>query len=175
MILTAASSPDPARDPRPAADLRLVPPSDPLVRPLLRELAHEYATRYERDLSAQWRQLSEYPAERFEPPSGALLVLVEGGAAVAGGAFQFLDPETAELKRIWTHHAHRRRGLGRLVLGALEAEAARRGYRRLYLTTGPRQPEAVALYLDTGFRPLYDITLDAEAVGPHPFDKVIGG
>ncbi|CPY70473.1 Putative acetyltransferase%2C GNAT [Mycobacteroides abscessus] len=50
-------------------------------------------------------------------------------------------------------------------------EIRRRGYRRIYLTTGPRQPEAKALYLSAGYRPLYDQTLTAEEVGIHPFDK----
>lgn len=86
-------------------------------------------------------------------------------------AFQRYDPETAELKRIWTSREYRRQGLGRFVLEQLEAEIARRGYRRIYLTTGPRQPEAVALYLAAGYAALYDPDLPAEEIGPHPFEK----
>ena len=43
------------------------------------------------------------------------------------------------------------------------------GYPRLYLTTGPRQPEAVGLYLRAGYTPLFDPA--AEATGPLPFEK----
>jgi GNAT superfamily N-acetyltransferase len=51
-----------------------------------------------------------------------------------------------ELKRIWTDSSLRRQGLARRVLVELEAEARRRGYTRVFLGTGPRQPEATALY-----------------------------
>jgi ribosomal protein S18 acetylase RimI-like enzyme len=82
---------------------------------------------------------------------------------------------TAELKRIWTHSAHRRRGLARQVLAELERRAAERGYERVYLTTGPRQPEAVGLYVAAGYTPLYDpvavVAAPPDALSPRPFDK----
>ncbi len=72
------------------------------------------------------------------PPDGGLLLLLDGGEPVSGGAFRRYDDGTAELKRIWTAAAHRRRGHARRVLGALEDAVAAAGYRRIYLTTGPR-------------------------------------
>ncbi|OEV12841.1 GNAT family N-acetyltransferase [Streptomyces nanshensis] len=144
--------------------------TDPLVRPLLRELGEEYSTRYGKDAHGE---LSRYPAEEFTPPHGVLLLLLRAGAAVAGGAYRRLDAGTAELKRIWTHSAHRRRGLARRVVAELEREAALRGYRRIYLTTGPRQPEARSLYLATGYTPLFDTSADPESIGPLPFEKHI--
>ena len=131
--------------------------SDPRVRPLLADLAREYSTRYQRVLSDVHFELREYPADRFSAPEGGLLLLVAGANAVAGGAFQRYDGETAELKRIWTHRAHRGRGLGRRVVAELEAEAAHRGYTRIHLTTGPNQPEARALYLAAGYTPQFDV------------------
>ncbi|WP_265522381.1 GNAT family N-acetyltransferase [Oerskovia flava] len=115
-------------------------------------------------------------------------------AVVAGGAFRRrTEPElgdadrltrpgtrrtdgspavrTAELKRIWTHSAHRRRGLARQVLAELEQRAAARGYRRIYLTTGPRQPEAAGLYLATGYTALFDRAAEPETLGPLAFEK----
>ena len=165
--------------------------SDPLVRPMLRELRDEYSSRYGKDAHSE---LARYPAEEFDPPHGALLLLLEHGEPVAGGAFRRFDPPdhtdhtdthaahtthatdgihrtTAELKRIWTHSAHRRRGLARLVVAELERVAAARGYRRIYLTTGPRQPEARGLYLTTGYTPLFDTSADPETIGPLPFEK----
>lgn len=140
--------------------------TDPLARPLLDELAHEYTTRY-----GSAHDLSRYPAEEFAPPHGAFLLLLEHGRPVAGGAYRRYDDDTAELKRIWTSSAHRRRGLARQVLTVLEREAAARGYSRLYLTTGPRQPEARGLYLASGYRPLFDVSADPESIGPLPFEK----
>nr|WP_307311418.1 GNAT family N-acetyltransferase [Pseudarthrobacter enclensis] len=146
---------------------------DPRVRPLLDELAVEYDTRYG-DLfgrSAAADELNRYPAAEFEEPNGALLVVQEDGESIAGGAFRRYDHTTAELKRIWTHSGHRRRGLARLVLAELEALATARGYTRLYLTTGPRQPEAKQLYLATGYQALFDVDADPESIGPLAFTK----
>ncbi|MER6693392.1 GNAT family N-acetyltransferase [Streptomyces minutiscleroticus] len=146
-----------------------VPVSDPRVGPLLRELGDEYSARYGKDAHTE---LARYPDEEFtEPYGGLLLLLLEDGEPVAGGAFRRYDGNTAELKRIWTHSAHRRRGLARRVVAELEREAAARGYRRIFLTTGPRQPEARGLYLATGYTPLFDLEAAPETVGPLPFEK----
>jgi GNAT superfamily N-acetyltransferase len=168
---------EPELRPRPLDPARLsvliLPMHDPRVRPLLDELAVEYDTRYG-DLfgrTAAAEELNRYPAEEFEGPHGALLVIQEDGESIAGGAFRRYDETTAELKRIWTHSAHRRRGLARLVLAELEALAASRGYSRLYLTTGPRQPEAKHLYLNTGYQAQFDLDADPETVGHLAFTK----
>ncbi|WP_297824299.1 GNAT family N-acetyltransferase [Mycobacterium sp.] len=123
---------------------------DPLAQPLLAELAVEYAQRYGGTPSTHLTWLP-VPEAELAPPDGGLLIGVMGGVPVTGGAFRRYDPQTAELKRIWTDGAHRRRGYARALLAALEAEALVRGYRRLYLITGNRQPEAEALYDATGY------------------------
>ena len=124
---------------------------DPLAQPLLAELAVEYASRYgaTEDAVAKW--LRSYPAEEFAGPDGGLLIGVLAGQPVTGGAFRRFDADTAELKRIWTDSRHRRHGHAKALLAELEAQIAARGYRRVYLTTGDRQPEAEALYLATGY------------------------
>lgn len=158
-----------------ALEVSLVEQDDPRVAPLLAELAHEYSSRYGGTFEAMHDDLRAHPRERFAPPDGALLLLVENGEPVAGGAFQRYDERTAELKRIWTHSAHRRRGLARRVVTELEREAAARGYERVHLTTGPRQHEAKALYLVTGYTPLFDVAADPETIGPLPFEKSLPG
>jgi GNAT superfamily N-acetyltransferase len=149
--------------------------TDPLAAPLLADLALEYTTRYGGDASQMYGELRDYPAEEFAPPAGALIVTTFNGEPVAGGAFRRYDATTAELKRIWTASAHRRRGYGRLVVAELEKIALQRGYTRVYLTTGWRQPEAVALYLAAGYTPLYDLSLRSEEIGRHPFEKLLVG
>lgn len=147
--------------------------NDPLAVPLLEELGWEYGTRYGTSVGAEYRDLRGYPAEEFAPPAGVLIVALSGQTPVAGGAFRRYDETTAELKRIWTSSAHRKRGYGKLVVAELERIARERGYRRIYLTTGPRQPEAVALYLSSGYTALYDRSLPPEEIGPHPFEKLL--
>jgi GNAT superfamily N-acetyltransferase len=124
---------------------------DPLAEPLLAELAVEYASRYgaTEDAVAKW--LRGYPADEFAPPGGGLLIGLVDDQPVTGGAFRRFDDATAELKRIWTDSRYRRRGYAKALLVELEAEIAARGYRRVYLTTGDRQPEAEALYLSVGY------------------------
>jgi GNAT superfamily N-acetyltransferase len=123
---------------------------DPLAQPLLAELAVEYAQRYggTPDAHLAWLPV---PVDELAPPDGGLLIGVVGDVPVTGGAFRRYDADTAELKRIWTDRTRRRRGYARALLAALEAEIAARGYRRLYLITGNRQPEAEALYDSTGY------------------------
>ncbi|MDJ0393296.1 GNAT family N-acetyltransferase [Rhodococcus sp. G-MC3] len=146
---------------------------DPLAAPLIEELAHEYTTRYERPPGEQYNELRAYPAAEFAPPGGALIVGLSNGVPVAGGAFRQYDDTTAELKRIWTATTQRKRGYGKLVVAELERIVAERGYRRIYLTTGWRQPEAVSLYLASGYTALFDRTLPSEEVGVHPFEKLL--
>ncbi|MFC3996846.1 GNAT family N-acetyltransferase [Nocardiopsis sediminis] len=128
---------------------RVATMADPGVRPMLAELTAEYADRYGPDVAAG--EMRAHPDAEFAPPHGAVVLVEEDGVPVAGGAFRRLDARTAELKRVWTARAHRRRGLARRAVEALETEAARRGYTRVHLTTGPSQPAAVALYLALGY------------------------
>ncbi len=144
---------------------------DPLAQPLLAELAEEYAQRYGGTPSTHLSWLP-VPKDELAAPDGGLLIGVLDGVAVTGGAFRRYDAETAELKRIWTDRAHRRRGYARALLAALEAETTARGYRRLYLITGNRQPEAESLYDATGYtRVLADPVPDWGPFRPIAFEK----
>lgn len=149
-------------------------PLDPRALPLIEGLTDEYETRYG-DLhraANEPPEMSKYPPEVFAPPHGNFLLLLRQGVAVGGGAFKRYDGQTAEFKRVWTHADHRRQGIARAVLVELEAQALRQGYQRIYLTTGFRQPEAEALYLNNGYYAL-EPGLDAEskAVLSLPFEK----
>ena len=125
-------------------------PEDPGVAPLLAGLLAEYTERYGPGAAAEF---DRNPTSLFtEERGGALVLLVEGGQTVAGGALRAFDhglaakgiidtdlaAPAAEFKRIWTHAEHRRRGLGRRVLSELERRAADLGYRQVFLTTGPK-------------------------------------
>ena len=133
-----------------------VHPDDPLAAPLFADLAVEYDTRYGDLFGGASEELTRYPAEAFLPPDGDFVLLTEDGVAVAGGAFMRHPSGAAEVKRMWTAASHRRRGLARRVLTLLVQRAAAAGYARMYLTTGPRQPEARDLYLAAGWTPLFD-------------------
>lgn len=120
--------------------------SDAAVRPLLAGLTHEYDTRYGENV-----EMTRASESEFDPPSGLFVVLMDGTTTVAGGGYRRHDASTCEVKRMWTHPGYRRRGLAARVLTALEEAALEAGYARLILETGPRQPEAEALYAGRGY------------------------
>lgn len=157
--------------------LRFVPVTqeDPLAAPLLAELAKEYAGRYGGTEERVMKWLRSVPPHAFAPPSGGLLIGMLGDQPVTGGGFSRFDENTAELKRIWTDSRFRRQGHARALLAALEAEIAARGYRRVYLMTGDRQPEAEALYLATGYIRLDEPLPSDGVVFPVAFVKALNG
>jgi putative acetyltransferase len=79
------------------------------------------------------------------------VALYEEERPVACGAMKQFDPESMEVKRMYTLPGHRGEGLGSLILEALEAWASELDYRRCVLETGKRQPEAIALYKKNGY------------------------
>lgn len=90
-----SESPCPAPAAGPPTELTVVhvKVADSRVEPLLRELGDEYTARYGRDAHAE---LARYPDDEFtEPRGGVLLLLLERGEPVAGGAFRRYDATTA--------------------------------------------------------------------------------
>jgi GNAT superfamily N-acetyltransferase len=119
------------------------------------------------------RWLRGHPAGTFSPPDGGMLIGVLDDHPVTGGAFCRFDDDTAELKRIWTDSGSRRRGYATMLLAVLETEIAHRGYRRVYLTTGNRQPEAEALYDSAGYTRLAEPLPSEADVFPVAFIKML--
>ena len=74
------------------------------------------------------------------------------GCPLACGALRPFDASTAEIRRMYVHRDHRRRGLARAVLAHLEREAVRLAYTRLVLETGYKQVSAMRLYESFGFQ-----------------------
>lgn len=89
-----------------------------------------------------------------DDPGTVFLVATVGDAPVACGAFRRLDARTVEIKRMFVEPAHRRRGLARGILQALETEAACRGITTVRIETGAGQPEAIKLYRSAGYEPI---------------------
>lgn len=91
--------------------------------------------------------------EDFVPPRGAFFVVWADGLPVACGGLKRLDSgeRLGEVKRMFVLPSHRRRGLARRILEAVEGEARTLGLNRLWLETGNLQPEAIALYESAGY------------------------
>jgi GNAT superfamily N-acetyltransferase len=148
-------------------------PTDPRARPLIDDLARDYDERYGlNDGIPSSFELHRYPAEQFAAASGgAFLLVIRDGVVVAGGAYKRVSDEIAEIKRVWTNPDFRRQGLARVVMASLESAAREAGYTVAELTTGARQPEAVALYLALGYLPLFDLDGDYEEISYLSFRK----
>ena len=81
-----------------------------------------------------------------------VVVLYEDNIPVACGAIKHYDPETSEVKRMYTKNLSRGKGLAGKVLADLEAWAFSLGYKRCLLETGVNQPEAIRLYNKAGYQ-----------------------
>jgi GNAT superfamily N-acetyltransferase len=79
------------------------------------------------------------------------LVARIGDWPVACGAVREISPTVGEIKRMFVRPDHRGRGLGRLILAALEVRASAQGWSILRIETGGRQPEAINLYTSAGY------------------------
>jgi len=114
-------------------------------------------------------------AAMFVEPDGVFLVVRddEGRAIGCGGVCRF-DGTRAELKRMYVVPEARGRGLGRLLLLELEAEARRLGYARIVLETGDRQPEALGLYASAGYERIPCYGIYATRALSMCFEKTLG-
>lgn len=118
------------------------------MRPLLEGLAAEYERLYGEKAA---NELSSREVTDFLAPHGAFLLLTADGDVLAGGGLAPLGPGVAEVKRMWTAPAHRRRGHAQRILAALEDEARALGYRTVRLQTGRVAQPAIALYRAAGY------------------------
>ncbi|MCH0562233.1 MULTISPECIES: GNAT family N-acetyltransferase [unclassified Streptomyces] len=97
----------------------------------------------------------------FAPPNGVYLIAYdESDRPVATGGWRSQDVNDkgnedgdAELKRMYVVDDMRGRGIARRILAALEDDARTAGRIRMVLETGTKQPEAIALYLSSGYAP----------------------
>ena len=93
----------------------------------------------------------EEAASGYNPPNGAFVVATHESDLVGCGAIQFIDGDTAEIKRMWVDPQRRGLGLGKRLLAHLEAEihASRRS--RVVLDTNKSLTEVIAMYRSCGY------------------------
>ncbi|WP_030436141.1 GNAT family N-acetyltransferase [Actinoplanes subtropicus] len=130
--------------------IRMADTADPAVQALLVDVLNELSERY--GGSGDDTPIAE---DDFTPPNGAFFV-ADDGERLIGCAGWRRHGDDAELKRMFTAKAGRRRGLGRRLLTAIEESARAAGCRRLILETGDQQPEAIALYQTAGYARIPD-------------------
>jgi putative acetyltransferase len=122
------------------------------ARSLFRAYAAEYAP-----LVAVIFDVQGFDAEvaglpgRYAPPSGCLLLAMDGDIASGCVALRDLGDGTCEMKRLYVTSERRDLGLGRLLVDEVLRRAERMGYRRMVLDSLPEMQGALALYRRYGF------------------------
>jgi len=80
-----------------------------------------------------------------------VVVAYDDAVPVSCGAIKEYDPDTMEVKRMYTLPERRGHGIATLVLGELEKWAVELSYTHCILETGKKQPEAIRLYEKNGY------------------------
>jgi drug/metabolite transporter (DMT)-like permease/GNAT superfamily N-acetyltransferase len=142
-------------------DVQALATSDPTAAALL----HSYASELAEGGVARPPDRVETIASEFEDPEGTFLVVWADGEAVACGGIRSLGDGTAEVKRMYVAPEARGQGVGEDLLKRLEAEAARRGYKRIRLDTARTLTAAQALYRNAAASHWFEKDLDG--VGGH--------
>src|SRR5438876_9501792 len=108
--------------------MKIVPAESPDQIGLARALFSEYAAWLEIDLCFQdfEKELAELPGD-YAPPSGRLLLAVEGDQVAGCIALRKIGAGVGEMKRLFVRPAFRGQGLGRTLTEAIIAEARKIG------------------------------------------------
>jgi GNAT superfamily N-acetyltransferase len=130
--------------------------TEPVLAAVSLEQARELVDAMVAEMSARYGGDGASPIDgtEFEPPYGVFLLATVDGTPVASGGLRHLHGTTGEIKRMYADPAHRGRGHARRLLRALVDHARQVGLEEVWLETGTKQPEAIALYESEGFRPI---------------------
>ncbi|MBQ9685371.1 MAG: GNAT family N-acetyltransferase [Oscillospiraceae bacterium] len=88
---------------------------------------------------------------KYGLPDGRLYIAMEDGAALGCVGLRRLDGESCELKRMYVRPEYRGRGLSKVLLDRVIADAREIGYKAMLLDTLPFLEAAIALYRKYGF------------------------
>lgn len=132
----------------PALRIEAVDPQHPEALRLLAEAALEARALYPELFAAD----SPPPRNPALGEREVYLLAWRDGRASGCVALHRRGAFSAEMRRMFVSRDLRRRGIARALLAAIEAQAARLGYREMVLETGRRQAPAIALYDGCGWR-----------------------
>jgi len=101
------------------------------------------------------------------------VAFTDDGEPIACGGLRGLDATHGEVKRMYADPAHRGTGAAAAVLARLEEDAAARGWTRLLLETGDRQPDAIRFYTREGYSPIPNFGHYAGVEASRCFEKIL--
>jgi DNA-binding MarR family transcriptional regulator/GNAT superfamily N-acetyltransferase len=129
-----------------------IAPIDP-AHPHARYCINQYFAELDRRFDTGFNPALSIPADEasLRPPAGLFMVATLHGDPVGCGGLKFYDGAPPDLKRMWVAGSARGLGIGRRMLGELEAQAARHGAKTVRLETNKSLTEAISLYRSTGY------------------------
>jgi DNA-binding MarR family transcriptional regulator/GNAT superfamily N-acetyltransferase len=147
-----------------------VRPMDP-THPDARLCIRSYFAELDRRSESGFDPAQSIPAEPHEltPPAGLFLVAYLHSEPAGCGGVKHHPDAPSEIKRMWVTETARGLGIGRRLLGELEACAARRGARAVRLDTNRALTEAIAMYRSSGY--IEVPAFNDEAFADHWFEK----
>ena len=131
----------------------IVPAVSPRDIEAARALFQEYAAGLSVDLCFQnfAEELATLPGN-YSPPTGCLLLAKAAGRNIGCIAVRQLEPQVAELKRLYLQPSFRDRGIGKALVQHALAFAREAGYCVIRLDTLREMKSAIALYTACGFK-----------------------
>ncbi len=127
-------------------------PTSEAAAALIEALSWDLSKRYDSD----GPERAGFDPAAQSGPGRAFLVARLDGVPVGCAALVPVQSSVGELKRMYVVPDARGRGVARSLLTAIEDTARRNGYEDLWLETGLRQPEAIALYESAGYTRIAD-------------------
>ncbi len=147
-------------DPTTSAMPAIVPVSNALHRESARALISEYLQWILEFAQREYRLTFDVDAmlesdlsdhDKFHPPYGRFYVVRYNDQFVAVGCLKRLDEHTGEVQRMYVRDSARGKGIGRLIVDRLIADARQIGYRKLRLESLKFLDAAHSLYKSVGF------------------------
>jgi GNAT superfamily N-acetyltransferase len=96
------------------------------------------------------QELDSLPGAYAAPKGRLLLARIEDQPA-GSAAFRPLNAHSCEAKRLYVRPEHRRKGIGKALLGRLLADARAAGYSDMYADTLSTMESALLMYKEVGF------------------------
>ena len=100
-----------------------------------------------------------------------VIVAYLDGVPVGCGALKEFAPDTMEVKRMFVAEEHRGKGIASRILSGLEDWARELHYTACVLETGQKQPEAIALYIKSGYHAIPNYGQYAHIINSVCFEK----
>ena len=135
--------------------------------PTLKQLFQAYYSFLGVDLTFQnfQQELEQLPSKYSPLQRGQLYLAYYNGDAVGCAAFYQFSETIAEVKRLYVNPNYQGKGIGRILLESVIADAKQCGYEHLYLDSLKRLGNARILYEKLGF-------VDIPPYNTNPYEDV---